>query len=148
MGLLLSYYKTILNQTSCGNSRGVKVLAKPLFILALIESIERGKFIGNKLTFIPKEVEEIYKEICVRYNGYRKATHIELPFFHLNKEPYFHLKFVSGIIPPPQAQSPSRAYLRDNIEYAYLDPNLWDLLQDSASREELKTALIDHFFSK
>lgn len=145
MNLLLNTYKTALLQTSCGNSHGVKIKAKPLFLIALIEAIGKGIIIGNKLCFIPEQFEHLYISLCKELEPSKKHTPIQLPFFHLNKEPYYTIKFRNGIVPPKQALSPSRKYLRENVEYSYLDPNLWDLLRDPIVREELKQNIIDWF---
>lgn len=147
MSLLLSYYKNLLINTSCGNYHGVVIKAKPLFILTLIESIGEGLWLGNALRFIPASVEGLYANLCQKYDPTRIPTRIGMPFFHLNKEPYYNLKFKDGVVAPKQAESPSSRFLRDNIDYAYLDPGLWDLLQDPKAREELKEAVINHFFS-
>lgn len=37
-------------------------------------------------------------------------------------------------------------YIRDNVDYAYLDNALWDLLQDPKYRMKYRTAIIEHFF--
>lgn len=49
------------------------------------------------------------------------------------------------MIPPRQAESPSGKFLAENVDYAYLDDTLWELLQDKSVREEYKEAIITHF---
>ena len=41
------YYLTEVLRTRCGNTRGRIVIAKPLYILSLIEAIERGVLKDN-----------------------------------------------------------------------------------------------------
>lgn len=38
----LSFYLDLIKQVNIGNYRGRKILAKPIFIIALIEAIEKG----------------------------------------------------------------------------------------------------------
>ena len=42
-------------------------------------------------------------------------------------------------------KAPSAKFIRDNIEYAYLDNTLWDLLQDVETREYFKERIINAY---
>ena len=52
---------------------------------------------------------------------------------------------MQGLFPPRQTQSPSGKFLTENVDYAYLDDTLWELLQDKDIREEYKEAIITHY---
>ena len=52
-----------------------------------------------------------------------------------------------GINPPEQSKSPSRRYLKDNVQYAYLDDKLWDLLMVPSNRAFLRESLINKFIN-
>jgi putative restriction endonuclease len=63
----------------------------------------------------------------------------------LNAEEFYHIKWNAGVVPSRQAQSPSGKFLTENVDYAYLDDTLWELLQDKEIREEFKEAIITHY---
>lgn len=63
----------------------------------------------------------------------------------MNAEEFYHIKWNAGVVPPRQAQSPSGKFLTENVDYAYLDDTLWELLQDKEIREEYKEAIITHY---
>lgn len=149
---LLSY-KSILLNTKRGNSHGIFSNAKPIFVITIIDAIQEGLIKENRIDYKNSDIENIYIDNYRHCSGsgeelFRaniKVTPYNLPFFHLNAEPYYHIKWNEGVVPPKQAKSPSGRYLKENIEYSYLDEELWELLQSSEVRCEFKNALIERF---
>ena len=155
MSLLSETYKTALLQTKRGNCRGVYSNAKPIYVLSLIDAIDEGCIIGNKITFDNEELVRLYsynynnpehKEDMLRKSN-MKTTAFYMPFFHLNAEPYYHIKWLDGTEIPKQALSPSAKFLREHVDYAYLDDGLWELLQDADTRQEFRQAIINHYLT-
>lgn len=146
-------YKDSLENTKRGNSGRFFSNAKPILLIAIIDAIEAGVINENKLYFENEELEEIYKKLFIscdkNYEGAissnLKVTPFQLPFFHLNSEKYFHIKWKEGLKPPVQANSPSRKYLKENVQYAYLNQDLWNLLQISYNRMFLRESLVIKF---
>lgn len=146
-------YRDILLKTKRGNSHGIISNAKPIFIITIIDAIHEGLIIGNRIDFRNKEIESLYIDNyhhCSSseeelYRANIKVTPYNLPFFHLNAEPYYHIKWKEGIVPPKQAQSPSNRYLKENLDYSYLDNELWELLQSPEVRYDFRNTLIERF---
>jgi predicted restriction endonuclease len=90
----------------------------------------------------------IYKNNYQKYAHSENTTPIYIPLFHLSSEDYWHIKWKDGYKPATHAHTPSAKYLRENIEYAYLDNALWDLLQDEKARTILRESIVNHFFNK
>ncbi len=155
MDLFAETYKDLLLRTKRGNNHGILSNAKPVFVLSIIDAISNGVIIGNKIDFENEGLQEIYKKSFTRYQNkstsiFRANIHItpyNLPFFHLNAEPYYHIKWKEGIIPPQQAKSPSFKFLKENVQFSYLDNELWNLLQTTEIRTEYQKSLILKFFS-
>lgn len=153
MNLTQLSYKDILLKTKRGNSHGVFSNAKPIFVITIIDAISEGLIIGNRINFCDNDIADLYvsnykKYSCPEDSLYRANTNVtpyNLPFFHLNAESYYHIKWKDGVVPPKQAQSPSNKYLKENIDYAYLNDDLWNLLQSYEVRESFKNALIAKF---
>lgn len=147
MSLKTDYYRTVLLSIKRGQSKGVWSNAKPLYLLSIIQSIEDGLIIGNKFGY-DAFLEHCYYEKCAYYEPQTKPALFFKPFYHSSAEAYYNIKWKGGSLPEHSWHTPSAKYLKDNIEYAYLDPDLWELLQDPASREELKESVIHHFLKK
>ena len=155
MNLLAETYKNLLLQTKRGNNRGFFSNAKPAYLLSIIDAIGEGYIIGNKILYENVEVQELYKSDYRRYqNGegllFKANINIppySMPFFHLNSEPYYHIKWKEGVTPPRQAQSPSNKYLHNNVEFSFLDKELWTLLQDANFRKSMYQAIVNKFFN-
>lgn len=146
-------YRDILLKTKRGNSHGVFSNAKPIFVITIIDAIHEGLITGNHIDFKNKDIEDLYADnyrrcICSDNELFRansKVTPYNLPFFHLNAESYYHIKWKEGVVPPKQAESPSSRYLKENIDYTYIDNELWELLQFPEIRYDFRNALIEKF---
>lgn len=56
----LSFYLDLIKQMTIGNYRGRKILAKPIFFIAVIDSIAKGKISDNKLFY--EDLIDEYKQ--------------------------------------------------------------------------------------
>lgn len=146
-GLKLQYYKIAFLQIKRGNYKGIFSNAKPVLCLAYIEAIEKGMINKNEIPFMDSQLEELYESVFRAYCKDAVVTPIEMPFFHLNKEPFYSIEWKSGVRPPMQAHSPSSKYLRENVKYARFDNALWDLLQDTECRQALREVIIQNFLT-
>lgn len=63
----------------------------------------------------------------------------------MKSEPYYFIKWKDGVKYMNASQTPSAKFLRENVEYVCLDDELWELLQDPETRNELREAIIQHF---
>ena len=59
--------------------------------------------------------------------------------FYLGSEDFYFIKGKKA------HTTPSAKFLRENVEYACLDDDLWELMQDPETRNELRDAIIKHF---
>jgi predicted restriction endonuclease len=141
------YYHNEILKISRGNSHGVFINAKPLYLLSLIYAIQDRVITENVITFPNKALENVYITICETYESHKKATPFLLPYFHLSRCSYYHIEWKGEPFKQsPRAHTPSAKYLKDNVNYAYLYYSLWDLLQYPEVREEYKQLIIDFFF--
>lgn len=146
MSLIFDYYKTSLLSIRRGSNKGVISNAKPIFILTLIKSIEDGLIIGNKIDY-SENLKELYLKQCVFFEPKIKPALFQKPFFHFAADSVYHIKWKSGELKNHAWHTPSEKFLRENVEYAYLDSGLWDLLQDQEARREIQQLIIDRFLS-
>lgn len=140
------YYLSEIAKLHRGNSYGRFVNAKPFFLLALIEAISDNILKENRIYFPNEELEKIYVNICEEYEPKIKPTPIILPLVHLRTESFYDIKWKGRpFVSSPKAHSPSGKYLRENFDYSFIDPELWNLLQDNSFRIDFRNFVINMF---
>lgn len=148
MDSYLAIYTDMLLSLQLGNYRGIVSLSKPLYVLAIIDSI---KSIENNRIYIDNLViERLFKKLYQRFQGdfaYTRAAYIA-PFFHLASSEFYHLMWNDKVEPPSMSSTPSTKYLREHLQYAKLDDKLWELLQDTDNREYFRRNIINRYLSK
>lgn len=138
MSLKLDFYKDCFHQIRRNICRGRVINAKPCLLIAAIDSVWAGDIRYNQFVY-NEELLKRYKEIWHHYLSGQNVTPMWKPFFYLTSEGFWHLKWKGKEL---HTKSPSNKFIRDNIEYAYLDEDLWELLQNEKERETLKNQLI------
>ena len=112
-------------------------IAKPIMMLAVIQCIEDGSIIANRILY-SESLITTYNELFSQYSK-GDITSSVYPFYYLGSEDFY---FIKG----KKAQTtPSAKFLRENVEYACLDDGFWELLQNPETRNELKKAIIQNF---
>jgi putative restriction endonuclease len=118
---------------------------KPILILTVLELITQQSIVEN-IIFVSNELIETFKKywsILVTDSIYTDALHY--PFFHLRREGFWHLKFRDSYNEGERIKTTNK--LKEKVEYAYLDRELFELLQDSSSRQVLVDSLVSTWFA-
>lgn len=136
-----SYYNIVIRRMKRGNARGVVINAKPIFLLSILSLIAEEIVIDNRFRF-NEMLNNSYNETCEKYN--QPITPLYKPFYHLSSDGFWYIKWKENAI---EKKTPSAKFIRDNIEYAYLDNALWDLLQIEDVREEYKNTIINFYLN-
>ena len=134
--LTLSIYSDLLTSLHCSICKTGFVVAKPIALLAILEYIDNG-LLENRIDF--DGLLKHYDNISARYSS---KTPFQYPFYFLANEDFYHLKWRGVKV---KKRAPSAKFIRDNIEYAYLDNALWDLLQNPDTRDYLKEKIINAY---
>lgn len=133
----LELYSNMLCSLHCQTSGGIVNAAKPIMVLAILETISKGKAMNNRLL-----LEDLEQEYCGISESFQKTPPFQYPFYFLEREDFYHLKWKNGRM---KTNAPSARMLRENIEYSYLDNALWDLVQDKEARDYLKETVINFY---
>lgn len=148
---LLSIYTEMMLSLHTGSVNGKAALSKPLYIIAIIEAIDLNALNENKIMisneFIRKRFGQLYEQVNGNRKGYEMSFFVR-PFFHLSSVSFYHLIWKQGTESPKKSITPSAKYLRENLLYAKLDDELWELLQDAESREYMKQSIIKRYITK
>lgn len=126
---------------------GEVIVAKPVLLLAIIDGIENQIFTCNRFA-INDWLEDQYYALMSKYarpSQFDDLTGIEKPFWHLETDEFWHLQYSGERL--RKTRTPSKAWLRDNIEFAYFDEDLWILLQNKVWRQKLRDYIVEHKLS-
>ncbi|BAZ47096.1 hypothetical protein NIES4102_41420 (plasmid) [Chondrocystis sp. NIES-4102] len=152
----INYYRLKFSPKSKSNKEGLNVSRsagvapnKPILLLSVIELIERSLITNNRIYLSPELIATFFKfwhELEIE-----RKPDIGMPFFHLKRDGFWHFKSNPGFeyVESPSSKIKVRTVsgLRQAVEYAYLDPELFFLLKNPTSRNELILVLIDSWFS-
>ena len=136
------YAKRIMNIRQA-KIRGEVIMAKPVLLLALIDGIRENVFVDNEFE-LSEWLESRYVMLMRKYtrsSQFSNVTGIENPFWHLATDGFWTLQYR---MEPPNGNSPSKRWLKDNVEYAYFDESLWILIQNKVWRLKLRDYIVEH----
>ena len=134
-----------------GSIDGKVALSNPLYITSIIEAIEWDALTENEIKisneFIRKRFGQLYEQVNGNRKGYEVSFFVR-PFFHLSSASFYRLIWKQGVEQSNKASTPSAKYLRENLLYAKLDDELWELLQDAENRDYIKQNIIRRYLTK
>lgn len=122
---------------------------KPILLLAVIDSFENYEVVENRI----EVTEDLVQRFHDIWSILVKTPHVPtfyLPFYHLHNEKSGMWKltpYLGKEIPKTKSHS-IRSYkaLIETINYAQLSDELYIALSDPIRREEIKTAILEHYF--
>lgn len=123
--------------------RGELIVAKPVLMLALIDGIDSGVFTNNRFD-LNEWLEERYLKLMLQYtrqSQFNKPTEINNPFWHLSTDGFWHLRLKTKEV---MNTTPSKAWLKENVDCAFFDDGLWVLLQSKEWRSRLRDFIVEH----
>lgn len=126
---------------------GEVIVAKPVFLLSLIDGIEEGVFFANHFV-LNDWLEERYLLLMKKYTQHSQfpsPTDINNPFWHLSTDGFWHLGYQGE--PLGKSSTPSKAWLKENVKHAWLDVDLWLLLQQEEWCQRLRDFIVEHKLS-
>lgn len=148
---LLSIYTEMILSIHTGSINGKVALSKPLYITSIIEAIEWDALTENEIMISNEFIRKRFGQLHEQVNGNRKGYEVSFfvrPFFHLSSASFYHLIWKQGVEQSKMASTPSAKYLRENLLYAKLDDELWELLQDAENRDYIKQNIISRYLTK
>jgi putative restriction endonuclease len=142
-GCLIHYEGRIQNIRQA-KMYGEESIAKPILLLAIIDSITDGEIVINQIR-LTEELIERYGKLMKTYAKnleYYSKTPIYNPFWHLQGDSFWHLYGAECI--KEQKNTPSVPWIQEHVLYASVDEPLWILLQNESMRLQLRDYIIEH----
>lgn len=145
---LLSEYIKRWSKLKRGNVAGAKAPHKPILLLAVIDGFEQKEIRSNEIR-ISAELVASFKDYWSQLvHDNRFSENFSLPFFHLHSEGFWHLQTHPGreIALTSSHSIKSFAHLKEVIDFAYFDLELYNLLADEHTKQILKQSLLTNYF--
>ena len=121
---------------------------KVAMLMAIMDLIEAGKIKDNQIFFN----NELKKAFSKQFDKLKKSGDLnapQLPFFHLKTSGFWHHEIKEGredaYAKVKRGKNPKDI---DDIQYAYLVSDLFDLLQNAYARSLLRVSLLRNFNSE
>ncbi len=136
------YTKRIMNIRQA-KIHGEVIVAKPVLLLAFIDGIDIGEFTANRFT-LNDWLEKRYLALMKQYtrnSQFPNPTDISNPFWHLQGDEFWHLinKTVMA-----EGATPSKQWLKKNVNYGHFDDDLWVLLKNKVWRQKLCDFIVEN----
>ena len=142
-----SYVDSFIN-LSTGVQNGKKLPHKAVLLLSILTLVDNGTIIENKI-LLDKTIANTFATTWADYLHNIKIPSVWIPFWYMKSESFWHFKALAdeNILQNLLcfAGHPSIGQMRGVIRYAYVDKQLFSLMQDTEERLKLKKALIETY---
>lgn len=120
---------------------------KPVLLLSIIQLIRRKEISSNRIEITPELLLE-FKSIWSQFVTGSHIANFSLPFFHMRSEPFWELVCKPGFsLPLTSSHSiKSLSTLRECLQYAQIDTDLFKLMQEPQTSLILEKALLQQYF--
>jgi len=142
----LTFYAKKFSNLRVDRSKGIAP-HKPILILSVINLFERNLIIRNQISLSP-ELVVTFLRYWHQLGSNSHNADIAMPFFHLTGDGFWHLKAKPGFESVVYSKVKLRSVraLREFIQYAYLDDELFRLLRDEIARKSLINIIVEFWF--
>ena len=141
-------YVEIFRNLSTGVQNGKKLPHKAVLLLSILKLIENGTITENKI-HLNKTIANTFASTWGDYLHNNKIPSVWIPFWYMKSESFWHFKALEdeNILQnlSCSAGHPSVGQMRNVIKYAYVDEQLFSLMQDREERLKLKKVLIETY---
>ncbi|XWW46926.1 HNH endonuclease [Fibrella sp. USSR17] len=139
----LAHYARKFTKLKRGGTQYGPAPHKPVFLLTLIDLIDRQFITENRIGVSPELVATFKENFALLVNTANQDDFTQ-PFFYLKNEGFWFLQPNPGYLLDSHIRSVQT--LSDRLAYAYFADDLYTLLLDAPARTYLKTLLLDTYF--
>jgi putative restriction endonuclease len=142
----LGYYSQRFQRLRVDRAHGVAP-HKPILLLSVIELIRKDIICQNQI-HLSIELQDTFLKYWSFLGSDIHNPDISRPFFHMKSGKFWHLWANSGYekILYSGMKPRNLAEVKAAIQYAYLDEDLFEFLQEPRSRDSLITILVARWF--
>ena len=143
--ILLTAYTRKFTKLKQGGTPYGKAPHKPVFLITILELIDRQFITDNRVTVTPELVATFKENFSLLVRTAHKDDFTQ-PFFYLQNEGFWFLKTKSGL--PFDSYIRSVQTLSDRLDYGYFAEGLFNLLAYEYARLHLKNSLLNQYFTE
>lgn len=129
--------------------RGERIKAKPALLVTLIDKIDEDtRTVFDNIFLLDDGLENRYLEVMRKYtqdSQFEKPTDINNPYWHLQSDGFWHLHHKTAVA---DGSTPTKRWLKEHVDFAYFDDDLWILLQNKVWRMKLRDYIVEHKLSE
>ncbi len=120
---------------------------KPILLLSILDGVRINEIRDNRI-FITPELICCFREYWTMLVSTPHKINFSLPFFHMRSEPFWKLVTKHGLeIAMTKSNSvKSLTALNAALEYATIDPDLFELMLDPVANDILRQVIIKKYF--
>lgn len=141
-------YLDTFRKLSTGVQNGKKLPHKAVLLLSILTLVENGTITENKI-HLDKTIANTFASTWRDYLQNNKIPSVWIPFWYMKSEPFWHFKALAdeNILQNLLcfAGHPSVGQMRGVIKYAFIDEQLFSLMQYREELSKLKEALIETY---
>ena len=135
--------------------RGEKAPHKLLLLLSIIQLMEDGVIVENKIPpvqILKLKFDFLWDKYILHEPHFSKA--VWTPYWHLKNEPFWHFKPITSqssldaLMEENKGQTASVGKIKDVIEYAYFDDELYNILEQDIFRLLFQNLLINTYLKE
>lgn len=145
-----SLYKEQFSELHTNMQQGRPAPHKSIMLLTVIDLISDGVITSPRIYFTDTLIDR-FKENWLRYVGHSEVFNMQVttPFVHLRYEPFWQLPFVDAnndiASKIPSMGSFPKKFVKEKVQYAELDHDLYELLQDITYQAHARAVLIGKY---
>ncbi|NEQ22396.1 MAG: hypothetical protein F6K28_25065 [Microcoleus sp. SIO2G3] len=149
----LAFYRERFDELNVSITERGKAPYKPILLLSVIDLIAQGLIKDNHIYITNELINTFNKYKNILSPDKKFDSTLSLPFFHLKNEDvqFWHLDFnTEEYDASPQTNEKIRksiTQLKKYVNSAYIDRELFNLIQNEDSRQELVDKLLAKLFS-
>ena len=145
----LSHYIYKFTKLRVDRSNGKPAPHKPILLLSIIHGIETHQIKENRILITPELVATFKDYWHKLVTDVRFTSNFSLPFYHLKSDGFWYLQTYLGreLVLTRSNSIKSFSQLKQVVEYAYFNNDLFELIQNEHTRQILKRTLLDTYFS-
>lgn len=140
----LAVYARKFTRLRQSNTPYGKAPHKPVFLLTLLELIDKQFITVNQMTITPELVATFKENFSLLVKTAHKDDFTQ-PFFYLQSDGFWFLQPKAGYSIDSHIRSVQ--ILSDRLDFAYFTEDLFNLLLNDYARLSLKNILLDYYFT-
>ena len=146
--MILDDYKIILSHLSVKITNERKAPNKAVMLISIMDLIRLGYIKENRI-YLDKAIEDSFRRNWSIFFPEVPLPNPWTPFWHLKNELFWHFKslvndaYLEALVSPGQTLSVGK--MREAILYAYLDDDLFDLMNKKKERDVLIELLLETY---